>query len=162
MEQRNFRSDLSDAKSVEHHFNAMYASSGYNFTRIEWTTDECKEMQRQGIDVVLERDGKSITIDEKHTLGMHDDFPIELLHVFDDGTSKPGWVSDPKHVADYIVYYEHLRKRFTFISLAKLKAQFKAGKFNSCRTFSKRNSCYETHAMYVPFKLFEHATVKAA
>jgi hypothetical protein len=141
-----------------------------------------KAFQHQGIDVaVMADDGDPIEavqrrlngektcllIDEKYTAtgGLRPGLPVEELHVYDHKGAEPGWVNDPKHVADLIVYVCGATGVAHFFSAKDVKKNWRSG-VDPNRSSVKDNhgifgDYWKTTAHYVAYETFvSHKAVR--
>lgn len=117
MNNRNFNEDHILEESNFEFQDAFYKSKGYRVERTLYETPEGKALQKKDIDVIITNNinGKGYSISEKYRPKYYGDISFEILHIFDDGREKRGWLQESEaavlmYFADTQVFWLNLQK----------------------------------------------------
>lgn len=115
---RNFRDDLLYEEKHKTDYNKFYENNGFEVCeRYDFNTENGKKAQKADIDVQIQKDGIKYLVSEKDRSASYGDVLVEVLHIYDDGEKKRGWIYDTK--ADLLSYFTP--KCHYFINMKELK-----------------------------------------
>jgi hypothetical protein len=133
----NKNSDFNSCKRIEEKprtrniLNNFYKSLGFDFERVDFDKDRhSRELQFNGVDVILYKDGGSLYVDEKVTTK---EFKGDIFLELTNG-AKQGWALNDKYLTDVLllyysnciilIQYKALRD-YLQVNLHRLKAKYK-------------------------------------
>lgn len=113
-----------ESASSDPFWEAVYRLAIPLFDQLRTRSDDCRS-QRLGIDdLVLRTDGTVVRVQKKARRGGDgSDIALEVVHEFDDGRKKLGWIEEQDPKEDFFAYgFPHLRLAYVFPRLSLLRA----------------------------------------